>query len=324
LAQNPNVLVVEDDLQVTSTAIQQSAPWGLDRIDQQPLPLSTTFNDSDLAGTNSYSFVVDTGIDASNVDFSGRVAPGFTAVADGRGSNDCNGHGTHVAGIIGGSTFGVAKRTTLVPVRVLDCIGSGSYSSVISGLDWIAANYRAGDAAVVNMSLGGPASSTLDGAVRNLISKGITVVVAAGNSAADACGYSPAAVVDAITVGATQSDDNRAAYSNYGSCLDVFAPGSNIQSAWIGVNGINTISGTSMAAPHVAGVIARFLSSNPTLTPYQVANSLKGSTTKDLILNSGTGSPNQLLYLEIKPDTSTPTTVDSKPTFRKVNPRGKK
>jgi subtilisin family serine protease len=324
LANNPNVLVVEDDLEVTTTVVQSFAPWGLDRIDQLNLPLSSTFDDGDLMGLNSYSYVVDTGIDGTNVDFGGRVVPGFTAVNDGRGSADCNGHGTHVAGIIGGGRYGVAKQTTLIPVRVLDCNGSGSYSSVIAGLDWIAANHRSGDAAVVNMSLGGPASSTLDGAVRNLISKGITVTVAAGNSNSDACNYSPARVVDAITVGATEINDSRAGYSNFGSCLDIFAPGSAITSAWLGSSASNTISGTSMAAPSVAGVIARFLSNNPTLTPSQVANSVKTSSTKGLLINVGANSLNQLLYLNIKPDTTTVSPVDTSPTFKKSNPRGKK
>ena len=324
LSNNPNVLVVEDDLEVSAAAIQTPAPWGLDRIDQSLLPLSNTFDDSDQSGLNSYSFVVDTGIDATNLDFSGRVAPGFTAITDGLGSSDCNGHGTHVAGIIGGNQYGVAKKTTLVPVRVLECSGSGSYSSVISGLDWIAANYRPGDAAVVNMSLSGGASSTLDGAVRTLISKGITVVVAAGNSNADACNYSPSRVLEAITVGATQSDDNRASYSNYGSCLDIFAPGTAITSTWIGTNGINTISGTSMASPNVAGVIARFLSNNPTLTPAQVSSSLKNSSTKNVVLNPGLNTLNQLVYLDIKPDVVTVPPIDPTPTFKKVTPRGKK
>lgn len=324
LANNPNVLVVEDDLEVKSTAIESPAPWGLDRIDQRVLPLSNSFNDSDLSGVNTYSYVVDTGIDATNLDFAGRVAPGFTAVADGLGSMDCNGHGTHVAGIIGGSQYGVAKSTTLIPVRVLDCTGSGSYSSVIAGLDWIASNYRAGDAAVVNLSLGGPASSTLDGAIKNLISKGVTVVVAAGNSSADACNYSPSRVAEAITVGATASNDYRASYSNYGTCIDLFAPGSAITSTWLGANGVNTISGTSMASPNVAGVAARFLASNPTLTPAQVANSLAGSATKGVVINPGTGSVNNLVYLDVVPDTTTTTPVSTSPTFKKVTPRGKK
>jgi subtilisin family serine protease len=324
LANNPNVLVVEDDLEVKTTAIQNPAPWGLDRIDQQPLPLSNTFDDFDMQGANTYSYVVDTGIDATNVDFESRVAAGFTAVLDGKGSADCNGHGTHVAGIIGGKTYGVAKKTNLIPVRVLDCAGSGSYSSVISGLDWIATNYRSGDAAVVNMSLGGPASSTLDGAVRNLIAKGITVVVAAGNSNADACNYSPSRVLDAVTVGATSNNDARASYSNYGTCLDLFAPGSAITSTWLGTSGTNSISGTSMASPHVAGVVARFLAQNPGLSPAQVSNSLKSSSTKNVLSGTGSSSLNNLLYLNVGVDLTTPVTVDPTPTFKKVNPRGRK
>jgi subtilisin family serine protease len=322
LANNPNVLVVEDDLDVTAFALQSLAPWGLDRIDQIALPLSNTFDNGDITGSNSYSYVVDTGIDATNQDFEGRVTSGFTAVLDGQGSADCNGHGTHVAGIIGGARYGVAKKTTLIPVRVLDCSGSGSYSSVISGLDWIAANHRAGDAAVVNLSLGGPASSTLDGAIKNLIAMGINVVVAAGNSNADACNYSPSRVTDAITVGATASTDERASYSNFGSCVDIFAPGSSITSTWLGTTGTNTISGTSMASPNIAGIVARFISVNAGLTPQQVANSLKKSAAQGVVINPGTNSPNALGYLNVVADT-TSAPVDSSPTFQKVNPRGK-
>lgn len=324
LAKNPNVLVVEDDLEVKTTAVQSPAPWGLDRIDQSALPLNQAFDDRDESGINTFAYVVDTGIDASNIDFEGRVSGGFTAVLDGRGALDCNGHGTHVAGTIGGRLYGVAKKTTLVPVRVLDCAGSGSYSSVISGLDWIAANHPVGAPAVVNMSLGGPASSTLDGAIRNLISKGITVVVAAGNSAADACNYSPARVTEAITVAATTILDVRASYSNFGSCVDLFAPGSEITSTWLGTNTANTISGTSMASPHVAGALARFVTTNPTLTPGQVANSLIGGATNGVVISSGANSPNKFLNVYLTPDTTTVVPVDSTPTFKKVTPRGKK
>lgn len=228
----------------------------------------------------------------------------------------------HVAGTIGGKNYGVAKKTTLIPVRVLDCNGSGSYSTVIAGLDWISANHKAGNAAIVNMSLGGPSSSTLDGAVKNLIAKGIHVVVAAGNSNADACNYSPARVPDAITVGATTSADSRANYSNTGNCLDLFAPGSAITSTWLGATGTQTISGTSMASPHVAGAIARFISINPTLTPAQVAQSVRTSATTNLVQGAGASSPNLLLFTEIKIDNSTPTT-DTSPKFRKVTPKGK-
>jgi len=323
LANNPNVLVVEDDLQVTTAAIQSAAPWGLDRIDQTTLPLSTTFDDLDLKGDNTYSFVVDTGIDADNVEFSGRVAAGFTAVLDGLGSKDCNGHGTHVAGIIGAKTFGVAKNTNLIPVRVLDCAGSGSYSSVIAGLDWIAANHTPGTAAVVNMSLGGSASSTLDGAVTTLISKGINVVVAAGNSNSDACKSSPARVPDALTIAATDRNDNRASYSNFGSCIDLFAPGSSITSTWLGASGVNTISGTSMSAPNVSGIVARFIAANSSLTPQQVANSIKTSSTKNVVIGAGTGSLNQIAYMYVMSNL-TIESPSSSPTFKKVIPRGKR
>ena len=304
LAKNPNVLLVEENLEVTTTAIQNSAPWGLDRIDQQALPLSTTYDDGDFQGANTKSYVVDSGIDPSNTDFEGRVATGYDAVQDGLGSGDCNGHGTHVAGTIGSKTFGVAKKTTLIPVRVLDCAGSGLYSSVIAGLNWIAGNYIPGEPAVVNMSLGGPASSTLDEAVNNLISKGLSVVVAAGNDNLNACDYSPARTPDAITVGATNTDDSRASYSNFGSCLDIFAPGTSIPSTWLGVNYYAILSGTSMAAPHVAGVIVRFLAQYPGLSPAQVTKSIKTSSTKNLVTSGGTGSPNRLVYLTVLPDTT--------------------
>ena len=310
LAKNPNVLLVEENLEVTTTAIQNSgpwgasAPWGLDRIDQQALPLSTTYDDGDFQGANTKSYVVDSGIDPSNTDFEGRVTTGYDAVQDGLGSGDCDGHGTHVAGTIGSKTFGVAKKTTLIPVRVLDCAGSGLYSTVISGLNWIAGNYVPGEAAVVNMSLGGPASSTLDEAVNNLISKGLSVVVAAGNDNLNACDYSPARTPDAITVGATNTDDSRASYSNFGSCLDIFAPGTSIPSTWLGVNYYAILSGTSMAAPHVAGVIVRFLGQYPGLSPVQVTKSIKTSSTKNLVTSPGTGSPNRLVYLTVLPDTT--------------------
>jgi subtilisin family serine protease len=304
LAKNPNVLLVEENLEVTTTAIQNSPPWGLDRIDQQALPLSTTYDDGNYQGANTKSYVVDSGIDPSNTDFEGRVATGYDAVQDGLGSGDCNGHGTHVAGTIGSRTFGVAKKTNLIPVRVLDCAGSGLYSSVIAGLNWIAGNYIPGEPAVVNMSLGGPASSTLDEAVNNLISKGLSVVVAAGNDNLNACDYSPARTPDAITVGATNTDDSRASYSNFGSCLDIFAPGTSIPSTWLGVNYYAFLSGTSMAAPHVAGTIVRFLGQYPGLTPMQVTKSIKTSSTKNLVTSPGTGSPNRLLYLTVVPDTT--------------------
>jgi len=322
LANNPNFLVVEDDLEVTTSEIQSNAPWGLDRIDQRVLPLDKTFNNLNNNGSGASIFVIDTGIDASNADFGGRVQPGFTAIADGIGSADCNGHGTHVAGIAGGSKYGVAKSAQLIPVRVLGCDGSGSYSNVISGLEYVASQYSVGAKFVVNMSLGGPSSSTIDGAVQTLIAKGLHVVVAAGNSSANACNYSPARVPEAITVGATTTTDSMASYSNFGSCLDLFAPGTSITSTWLGGTGVNTISGTSMAAPAVAGVVARFISANTTLTPAQVSNSVKSGATKALLNGIGSGSPNSLAYTEFQPDLSTPTSTVT-PTFKRVNPVGK-
>jgi subtilisin family serine protease len=304
LAKNPNVLLVEENLEVTTTAIQNPAPWGLDRIDQQALPLNSSYDDGGFQGENTKSYVVDSGIDSTNTDFEGRVATGYDAVQDGLGTGDCNGHGTHVAGTIGSKTFGVAKKTSLIPVRVLDCAGSGYNSSVIAGLNWIAGNYVPGEPAVVNMSLGGPASSTLDEAVENLISRGITVVAAAGNDNVDACNHSPARTPAAITVGATTNVDARASYSNFGSCLDIFAPGTDIPSTWLGVNYYAILSGTSMAAPHVAGIIVRFLSQYPGLTPTQVTNSIKTSSIKNLVTSAGTGSPNRLAYLTVLPDTT--------------------
>jgi serine protease len=332
LAKNPNVSFVEQDATVTTTAVQSNPSWGLDRVDQRNLPLSKSYDDLNNSGSNIPVYVVDTGINAAHSDFESRVTAGFSVISDGLGSNDCNGHGTHVAGTIGGRTYGVAKTVTLIPVRVLNCSGSGTYSGVIAGLDWIAANHPAGVPAVVNMSLGGPASSSVDIAVSNLVNKKITVVVAAGNSNADACNFTPARVAGAITVGATESNDSRASYSNFGSCLDVFAPGSAISSAWIGSsNAVNTISGTSMASPHVAGISARLLASNTGLSPSQVENLIKTQATGSVVSNPGPGSLNLLAFSLISsdgsttnPETSPSPTPKPSPTKKSNNGKGKK
>ncbi len=299
---NPLVDRVEVDQPITvSQTTQTNATWGLDRSDQRGLPLSGSYSYTD-SGSAVRAYVVDTGILAGHSDFGGRVSGGYTAIADGYGTSDCNGHGTHVAGTIGAATWGIAKAAALVPVRVLDCVGSGSLSTVLAGLDWIVAN--ALKPAVVNMSLGGGASSTLDSAVAKLVANGISVVVAAGNDNADACRYSPAREPSAITVGATSSNDSRAGYSNFGTCLDVFAPGSSIKSTWYtSTTATNTISGTSMAAPHVAGWAAQILQSAPSATPTQVAGAIQAAATFGMVTSAGAGSPNLLIF--IGPATST-------------------
>ncbi|WP_291161718.1 S8 family serine peptidase [Gemmatimonas sp. UBA7669] len=294
LARNPVIKLIEPDGIVTASATQSNATWGLDRIDQRDLPLSSSYT-YNATGAGVRSYILDTGILPGHVEFTGRLATGFTAITDGRGTSDCNGHGTHVAGTVGGTVYGVAKGTTLVPVRVLNCQGSGTTSGVIAGVDWVANNHV--KPAVANMSLGGGASSTLDAAVANAVNLGVTFVVAAGNSNANACNYSPARTASAITVGATTSSDARASYSNFGSCLDIFAPGSSITSAWYTSNtALNTISGTSMASPHVAGAAALYLEGAPGATPATVANALISNSTANKVTSAGSGSPNRLLY----------------------------
>ncbi len=312
IKRNPNVLAVEEDFVIKldpSSVVQQLNPtWGLDRVDQRALPLNAAYG-APSAASSTRVYVIDTGVLGNHSDFGGRVVNGFDALASGNGWNDCNGHGTHVAGTVGGSTYGIAKLTTIVPVRVLDCAGSGTLSGVIAGLDWVAGQHVSGQLAVANMSLGGGASSTLDAAVNNVISRGVAVVVAAGNSAADACNYSPARVPAAITVAATTSTDARASYSNFGSCVDVFAPGSSVTSAWYTTaTATATLSGTSMASPHVAGIAAVALAVNGAQSPSQLAAAIAASATPDVVTSGGTNSPNLLAYVFVgaeEPDTAT-------------------
>jgi subtilisin family serine protease len=299
LQHNPNVAYIEPDQPVQASTLQTGATWGIDRIDQANLPLSTTFSYLNT-GLGVHAYIVDTGILLTHTEVVGRATTGYDAVTAGGSAIDCNGHGTHVAGTVGGTTYGVAKGVSLVAVRVLDCGGSGSTAGVIAGVDWVANNHV--KPAVANMSLGGSASTTLDNAVANAISKGVTFAVAAGNGnflgiAANACNYSPARVPTAITVGATEKTDKKASYSNYGTCVDIFAPGSGITSSWYtSVTATNTISGTSMATPHVVGVAALYLQSNPTATPAGVASALIAGATLGKVTSPGTGSPNRLLF----------------------------
>ncbi|HEX9160227.1 MAG TPA: S8 family peptidase [Thermoanaerobaculia bacterium] len=293
LARDPRVQFVEEDATVSAA----SAPWGLDRIDQRFLPLNGTYV-SNVSGAGVNVYVVDTGILAEHVDFGGRVAAGFSAFSDGTGSTDCNGHGTHVAGVVGGAEYGVAKSATLIPVRVLDCNGAGSISSVLAGLDWVLLDHaQSTHPSVVNMSLGGDASSALDSSVNQLIAAGITTVVAAGNYNVDACGSSPARVASALTVGASTDNDQRAGFSNYGQCVDLFAPGSNIVSdSYSSPTATAVSSGTSEAAPFVAGVAALCLEKYPDASPATVSQTLVSQATLDGLTGIGAGSPNRLLF----------------------------
>lgn len=294
LSNDPNVDYIEENGEV-HTAAQYNPPWGLDRIDQLDRPLDGYFENNGYTGAGAHAYIIDTGILPTHQEFGGRASIAADFIGDGQNGNDCNGHGTHVAGTIGGTTYGVAKGVSLHAVRVLNCQGSGSYESVIAGVDWVTGNHV--PPAVANMSLSGSASDTMDTAVINSINSGVTYVVAAGNSyGADASNYSPARISQAITVGATDSTDNRASFSNIGSVLDIFAPGVSVTSAWIGSNtATNTISGTSMATPHVTGVAALYLQYQPQAQTLDVNNAIVGSATVNRIVNPGQNSPNLLL-----------------------------
>ncbi len=295
LRNNPHVDYIEADSVVSIDTTQTGATWGIDRIDQRALPLSTTYT-YNYTGAGVTAYIIDTGILITHSEFGTRATYGYDAVDGSLPAADCNGHGTHVAGTVGGSTYGVAKGVNLVAVRVLDCAGSGTTTGVIAGIDWVTSNHTTG-AAVANMSLGGSASTALDTAVKNSIADGVVYAVAAGNNNRKACNYSPARVPEAITVGATTNTDARASYSNYGTCLDIFAPGSSITSSWYtSTTATNTISGTSMATPHVAGAAALYKQANPSATPQQVRDALVNNATSNVVINPGVGSPNKLLY----------------------------
>jgi subtilisin family serine protease len=299
LAADPRVAYVEQNETVRLNDTQSNATWGIDRVDQRNLPLSKTYTYKTTA-SNVNAYIIDTGIRTSHSEFGGRASVGRDTVGGGQNGQDCNGHGTHVAGTVGGKTYGVAKGVKLIAVRVLDCQGSGTTAGVIAGVDWVTANAK--KPAVANMSLGGGANTSLDNAVKKSIASGISYAIAAGNGnilglPQNACNYSPARVPEAITVGATDSSDRRASFSNYGTCLDLFAPGVNITSSWKDSDtATNTISGTSMATPHTVGVAALYLSTHATATPAQVRDALVNGATNGKVQDPRTGSPNKLLY----------------------------
>ena len=271
MAMDPSVAYVEQDQRVSVVGTQTSATWGLDRIDQTNLPLSRTYTYPSSTGVHAY--VIDTGLRSTHSDFTGRVGAGFDAINDGNGTNDCQGHGTHVAGTVGGTKWGVAKDVTIHAVRVLDCTGNGTTSGVIAGMDWVVGNHV--KPAVANMSLGGEVSQAVDDAIARMTNAGVVTVVAAGNDGANACNYSPARASSAITVGSTTNTDARSSFSNFGTCVDVYGPGSNITSASRSSDtGSTSLSGTSMASPHVAGIAALYLSKNPTATIAQVTSAI--------------------------------------------------
>ncbi len=304
------IAYIEEDGMVYASATQTGATWGIDRTDQRDLPLNSSYTYNTTA-SNVHAYIVDTGVLGSHQQFTGRMGNGYTAISDANGTNDCNGHGTHVAGTVAGTTYGIAKGAIVHPVRVLGCDGSGTNSGVIAGMDWVAQNHV--KPAVANMSLGGGASTATDDAVARMTAAGVITVVAAGNDNANACNYSPARAASAITVGSTTNTDARSSFSNFGTCLDIFGPGSSITSSWYtSSTATNTISGTSMASPHVAGVAALYLADNPTASVSAVTTALINGSTPNKVTSPGTGSPNRLLYSLFSgggtPDTTAPTT----------------
>lgn len=293
--------IVEPEMTITATATQDTPPsWGLDRVDQMNLPLNSSYTYPETQqGQGVDAYIIDTGVRRDHVEFTGRIKTGYQGYTDTSGTGDCGGHGTHVAGTIGGTTVGEAKQVSFIPVVVLSCSGSGSSTVMASAINWVVGNHVASQPAVANMSLGGPASDVIDALVTKLVNDGITTVVAAGNDNADACATSPARAPEAITVGATTSTDSRASYSNFGTCVDLFAPGDQIYSSYKSSStSYATMSGTSMATPHTAGIVARYLSAKPTATPAEVWTALRSTLGTGLVKSPGTGSPNLLLFAD--------------------------
>jgi hypothetical protein len=301
LAADPSVAYVQADMIMSIDGTQSPVPsWGLDRIDQRNLPLNNSYTFPDLSASQPVTVsVIDTGVLISHTTFGGRAAHGRDTVSEDNDSTDCHGHGTHVAGTVAGSQYGVAKTARVVGVRVLSCTGSGTTTDIVQGIDFVSGNQgNTQGPDVANMSLGGGVNTALDNAVANSIAAGVVYAIAAGNSNIDACNFSPARTPNAITVGATQQNDARASFSNFGTCLDIFAPGVSITSAWFTSNtATNTISGTSMASPHVAGAAALIRGQNPGMTPQQVRDAMVNAATTGVVTSPGTGSPNRLLFV---------------------------
>ncbi|HLM69398.1 MAG TPA: S8 family peptidase, partial [Longimicrobium sp.] len=290
LRNSPSVEFVEEDQRATTAATQTGGTWGIDRIDQRSRPLSGSYTYTSTA-SGVYAYIIDTGIYAGHSNFGGRASNVYDAF--GGSGNDCNGHGTHVAGTVGSATYGVAKAVRLRGVRVLDCNGSGSFSGIIAGIDWVRVNRT--NPAVANLSLGGGYSSSLNTAVTNLANSGVFVAVAAGNENQSACNVSPASASAVTTVASSTSSDAKSSFSNYGSCVDLYAPGSSITSTWNN-GGTNTISGTSMASPHVAGVGALYKATYGNASQATIDTWIKNNSTANVITGNVTGTPNRLLY----------------------------
>jgi subtilisin family serine protease len=293
LLADPRVEYVEENGVFELDTTQTGATWGIDRIDQAALPLSTTYNYTST-GAGVHAYIIDTGIRRAHTQFTGRIGNHFDAITSGGTAEDCQGHGTHVSGTVGGTTYGVAKGVTLHPVRVFGCSGSTTTAAIVSGVNWVTSNHV--KPAVANMSLGGGISSSLDTAVSNSIAAGVTYAIAAGNSSANACNTSPARVAAALTVAASSSTDAHASFSNFGSCVDLYAPGVSILSSYFSSNTATaTLSGTSMASPHVAGAVARLLQAG-NQTPAAVATQITGTATLNRITGVPSGTPNRLLF----------------------------